>query len=505
MEAYPADKVPLLELRGISKHFFAVQAVKNVDLVVHAGEVVGLIGENGAGKSTLGKLISGVHRPDEGEIYWQGDRVAFSNTRQAQALGISIIYQELNLLPNLSVEDNLFFGREPRRTFLKVVDRAALRRKAQAVLARVGLEVACTAKVGELPLGLRQQVEVAKALSQEAKLLIMDEPTSSLSLEETESLLDLIRQLKAAGYAVVYVSHKLEEVRAVADRVVVMRDGEKVGDLPLAEADVDTLVKLMVGRELKQYFPERTYTLGPERFRVENFTCPGVVEPVDFSVRAGEIVGLAGLVGAGRSELLQGLFGAAPASGQLWVEGEPVKITSPAEAIRAGLGLLPEDRASQGLILQAAIRENLTLPAAKRLAWHGVRLKPKEKAVAARYASELHIRMRSDEDPVLSLSGGNQQKVVLAKWLALEPKVLLLDEPTRGIDVGAKREIYTLMRTLAAQGVAMVMASSEMEEVLGMSDTILVMREGRLVGRLQGEEATQEQVLALAARGGGSR
>ena len=494
---------PLLELKGVSKRFFAVQAVAGADFVIRPGEVVGLIGENGAGKSTLGKLIAGVHRPDTGELLWQGSHVELHSARQAQDLGIAMIHQELNLLPNLSVEENLYFGREPRRTFLKIMDRHKLRDQALEKLAQVGLDVDPGELVGNLPIATRQRVEIAKALCLDAQLLIMDEPTSSLSVAETEQLLSLIGALRAAGLAIVYVSHKLEEIKQVSDRIIVMRDGHIVADQPAPELDVESLVRLMVGRTLKQYFPERQVEFGPEVFRVEGFRCPGIAEPVSFAVRAGEIVGISGLVGAGRSELLLGLFGATPRqSGQLYIEDKPVTINDPAQAIRAGMGFLPEDRARQGLILQAAIRENLTLPSARRLARGGIRNKRAEAEVSATYSSRLRIRMSSDEAPVLSCSGGNQQKVVLAKWLALEPRILLLDEPTRGIDVGAKVEIYELMNELAGQGVALVMVSSELEEVLGMSDTVVVMRSGRRVGQLPKAGATQEGIMALAAQGG---
>jgi ribose transport system ATP-binding protein len=489
---------PLLQVSHISKGYPGVQALDDVSLHVNPGEVLAVIGENGAGKSTMMKILAGLVRQDTGTLQWNGSAVHVSSVRQATDLGISLIHQELNLADNLTVAQNVYLGREPNT--LGIIHGRSIHDSTTPWLEKVGLKVAPTKNVHELTIGQQQQVEIAKALAAKAKLLIMDEPTSSLSSAETERLLALVGELSRQGVAVIYISHRLREVKAIAHRVVVLRDGKYAGEIPQDEISHDRMVSLMVGRDLDQFFARKHHTIGAARLEIDGMVTPAwPAENNTFSVRAGEIVGLAGLVGAGRTELLQSIFGVdAPLAGSIRVDGKPLRRGSVQAACRAGIALAPEDRKQHGLVLGGSVRENTLLAAWHNLTRYGVRRFAAETKAAADSAQQMNVKTPSLNQPVQFLSGGNQQKVVLGKWLLSDPKVLLLDEPTRGIDVGAKHEIYTLIEKLAEQGMAILMVSSEMEEVIGMSDRMLVMHEGKITGELARDEFTEETIMQLA-------
>jgi ribose transport system ATP-binding protein len=497
-----ASAAPLLEVRQLSKRFPGVLALRSVSLRVLPGEVLAVIGENGAGKSTLMKILAGVQKPDTGEVLLDGRPVEINSVREAIGLGIVLIHQELNLSDNLDIGANIFLGREPRRCGL--IDKQRIFRESQPLLARIGLEQSPRTLVNQLAIGQQQMVEIAKALSSQARVLIMDEPTSSLSQHEAEQLFRVVHQLRSNGVSIVYISHRLGEVRELADRVVVLRDGENAGELAREEICHDQMVKLMVGRDVSQFYQHQPHAPGPLALEVRGVrTLAHARHSIDLQVHAGEIVGLAGLVGAGRTELLRAIFGVDPMlGGEIRVTGQSVRVSHPRDAIQAGIGLVPEDRKEQGLVLEMAVRENLSLPSLRRDQTRGFLNREREADITRQMIGDLRIKTPGPEQIVQFLSGGNQQKVVLGKWLAMNPKVLLLDEPTRGIDVGAKREIYRLMEELADKGVAVLFVSSEMEEILGMSDRALVMHEGRITGELQREELSEEAVMNLATGGG---
>ncbi|MBX3179850.1 MAG: sugar ABC transporter ATP-binding protein [Candidatus Hydrogenedentes bacterium] len=490
---------PLLSVRDLSKQFPGVKALSGVSLDLYPGEVLAVIGENGAGKSTLMKILAGIQRPDSGAILLEGAEVEIGSIRAATALGISLIHQELNLADNLDIGANIFLGREPRGR-CGVIRRRQIARDAAVLMQRVGLNVSPRTLVRHLSVGQQQMVEIAKALSVHSRILIMDEPTSSLSQRETDHLYRVIGDLKAEGVSIIYISHRLGEVSDLADRVVVLRDGKNAGELAREEICHDRMVKLMVGREFsadREYHPR---ALGEEVLRVDGLVTTAYPRhAISFSVRAGEIVGIGGLVGAGRTELLETLFGVRPAlGGEVRVADEPVSLRSPEDAIRAGLALAPEDRKGQGLVLEMGVRENCSLATLARDARRGLLNRRAERAISGEMIGKLNIRTPSDRQICQVLSGGNQQKVVLGKWLAMRPRILLLDEPTRGIDVGAKREIYQLMEQLAESGVAILFVSSEMEEVLHLPDRAIVLHEGGLTGELSREALTEEAVMQLA-------
>ena len=489
----------LLAARGISKRFPGVLALDAVDMAVEAGEVLAVIGENGAGKSTLMKILAGIETPDRGQIVRAGESVIIDSPRRAAALGIALIHQELNFCANLSVAANLYLGREPQKWGL--IDRAAIRRGAVQALAQLGIEVSPDALMGDLSIGHQQLVEIAKALSTQARVLIMDEPTSSLTSQEAEALFAVIDELRGRGVAIVYISHRLGEVAALADRVLVLCDGQNAGELARAEISHDAMVAKMVGRDVAQYYAHRPHPAGDIALQAEDLVLPAWPDHrLNFAVRRGQLVGIAGLVGAGRTELLQVLFGLVPAlGGRVLIDGAPHAIRSPADAIGVGLALVPEDRKQQGLILEMALRDNIGLPGLGRYQhFAGWANFARQAADAEQMIERLAIRTPGPAQIVQYLSGGNQQKAVLAKWLALAPRVLLLDEPTRGIDVGAKQAIYRLMEELAASGVAVLFASSELEEILGMADEVLVMHEGRITGQLQRDALSEEAIMHLA-------
>lgn len=495
-------KPPLLEARRISKSFPGVRALQDVDLTVQPAEVVALVGENGAGKSTLMKILAGVQRFDAGELRWDGAAVRIGSVQDALGLGISLIHQELNLARNLDVGANIFLGREPRRFGL--IDKQRIRQESRRVLDAVGLDVSPDVIAGELSIGRQQLVEIAKALSVNARLLIMDEPTSSLSQAESERLFEVIRDLKQRGVSVIYISHRLGEVRELSDRAVVLRDGRNAGELQRDEISHDALVRLMVGREISQFYARKPHEPGKVVLEVDKLRTPANPQhPLSFSVGAGEIVGVAGLVGAGRTEMLQCLFGIdAPLEGRISVGGRVVVPGDPRQAIAAGIALVPEDRKVQGLVIDMAVTPNISLAGLKQnRQWGLFRNRGVEAHDTDEMIRKLRVKTPGAQQIVRYLSGGNQQKVVLGKWLSLEPRVLLLDEPTRGIDVGAKQEIYHLMEELAERGVAILFVSSEMEEILGMSDRAIVMHEGRISGGLSREELSEEAVMRLATGG----
>ncbi len=489
-------------MRGIGKRFPGVVALEGVSLEVLPGEVVALIGENGAGKSTLMKILGGVHQPDEGEILIEGRPARVGSVPDANALRIGFIHQELNVLENLDVAGNIFLGREPRRGggLFSRIDRRRLHAGAKVYLDRLGLNVPTDTPLSGLSIAQQQMVEIAKALSQDARILIMDEPTSSLTLTETERLMAVVKDLRAQGVSVIYISHRLGEVMELADRVVALRDGRNAGALRRDEVTHDRMVRMMVGRDIKSFYAHGGGEGGRAQFGVRELRTRRYPQhAVTFDIREGEILGLAGLVGAGRTEVAHAVFGAEPpVGGSLALGGETIVVRSPRDAIRHGIYLIPEDRRRCGLNVEELIRKNVTLPALGRYSTAGVVRAGEERRVSQKVCDQLGVKAPTVEVRAGNLSGGNQQKVVLAKWLALAPKVLIFDEPTRGIDVGAKAEIYELMRRLASEGVAVLMISSDMEEILGVSDRVAVMHEGRLTGVLERPDCTEENVMRLA-------
>jgi ribose transport system ATP-binding protein len=491
---------PLVEVIGISKRFPGVRALDEVSLAVAPGEVLAIIGENGAGKSTLLKILAGVQPPDAGSLLVDGKPVRFRGVEDALGLGIALIHQELNLADNLDLAGNIFLGREPTRAGL--LDLTRMHREAAGWLELVGLDLDPATPLSRLPISRQQLVEIAKALSTKARLLIMDEPTSSLSARETETLFRVVKDLKGRGVSVIWISHRLGEVKELADRVVVLRDGRNAGAITeRAEIEHDRMIRMMVGRDIDRLARRPSHPAGEVVLAARDLRSPAYpAHAVSFEVRAGEIVGIAGLVGAGRTELLTTLFGITPAvAGSITVAGRQVTPRSPIEAIAAGMALVPEDRKEQGLVLDLAVRENMSLVALWPESRVGFIDVAAERRLAAEMIPALAIKTPGDRQAVQFLSGGNQQKVVLAKWLAIKPKLLLLDEPTRGIDVGAKAEIYDLVHRLAGAGLAVLFVSSEMEEILSLADRALVMHEGRLAGGLSREDLSEENVMRLAA------
>lgn len=489
----------ILEVRGVGKQFPGVRALHNVDFDLGAGEVVALLGENGAGKSTLMKILAGVQPPDSGQILVDGEPVTIRNVHDAMGYGIALIHQELNLCDNLDIAANIFLGREPRK--FGMIDEGKMRAESADVLKRVGLDVLPTHALSDLTIGHQQLVEIAKALSTNARILIMDEPTSSLTGHETERLFQVVKQLRSEGVSIIYISHRLGEVKELADRVVVLRDGENAGHLAREDINHDNMVRMMVGRDISQFYARQAHEPGSVVLEVKELVTPAHPEhTLSFAVRSGEIVGVAGLVGAGRTEMLQVLFGVDEAlGGAVEIDGESVQFKNPRDAIEAGLALVPEDRKQQGLVLEMSVKHNIGLPGLRRHAKAKSMLNARQESDdTTEMIAAMRIRTPNAEQVSQFLSGGNQQKVVLGKWLSLAPRVLLLDEPTRGIDVGAKEEIYQLMEKLAADGVAILFVSSEMEEVLGMSDRTLVMHEGCLTGELKRDELSEEAIMQLA-------
>ena len=492
----------LVEMRRISKAFPGVRALDQVSFSVARGEIVGLLGENGAGKSTLVKILAGVYRADAGEILFEGRPASFAGIQESRAAGISLIFQELTNCPNLRPLDNLFLGKELRRAGTPFLDYPAMRERALQVFDRLGVHVDLDVEVSQLSTAVQQMIEIAKALLANVKLLVMDEPTSSLTHKETARLFKVMRDLRSRGSSVVFISHKLSEVFEITDRIVVLRDGKNAGQIDSRTGTMPELISAMVGRDLGLAEPRTGAAPGDEVLRVEGL-CGPRVEDVSFSLRKGEVLGVAGLIGAGRTETAHLLIGAErPTRGRILVDGQPVRIRSPRQAVARGIGYVPEDRKVQALILPMTVRENITLTIHRSLSRLRTFLsRRKEDAVTERYISQLRIRVASPEQVVENLSGGNQQKVVIAKWLATQPRILILDEPTRGIDVAAKAEVHRIVSQLAERGVAILLISSELPEILALSDRVMVMHDGRVKRILDKSEATQEAIMSAALAG----
>lgn len=490
----------VLEMEGISKSFGATKALQGIDFKLRAGEIHALLGENGAGKSTLIKVLGGIHQPDTGVIKIDGIEVNISNVQDAQKVGIGIIHQEIVLVPYLSVTENIFLGREIK-TKLGIKDNQLMNIKAKEMTEKLGLYVDVTMPVGKLSIAKQQMVEIIKAISFNIKILIMDEPTSSLSDEEVEKLFITMKKLKEEGVSIVYISHRMEELYAITDRITIMRDGTYVGTVDTDKTNTDELVSMMVGRSLTNYYTRTYNDITKEVLRVEHLTSK-IFNDVTFSVHSGEILGFAGLVGAGRSEIMQAVFGNLPFdSGQIFLEGNLVKFKNSHEAIKYGIAMVPEDRKKQGLTLINSVGFNITLASLDKVKGRFFLDEKKKDKMIEQYMSELNVKAASKEIAVSSLSGGNQQKIVLAKWLAISPRVLILDEPTRGIDIGAKAEIYSIINKLAENGMAIILVSSELPEIINMCDNVYVVRSGKLVKKLKKEELNQEEIMRYATGG----
>jgi len=501
MTQLPTDQVPVLELKDICKSFPGVRALDGASLSILPGEVHALMGENGAGKSTLMKILAGAQKADSGTISLEGSVVEMDTPQRAMDLGVNIIYQELNLVSHLSVAENIFLGREPR-LLPGWLDQKKMNREAQTLMDGLGTGIDVRSLVGNLSVAQRQMVEIAKATSRKSKVIAMDEPSATLTDHELDNLWTLIRQLKEQQIGLIYISHRMDEVFQIADSVTVMRDGRTVGSSLIKDIKREDVLKLMVGRNLDETFPKVTAAFGKPVLEVKGLTRHGVLKDIDLTVHAGEIVALAGLVGAGRTEIARCVFGADRFdSGEIKLNGAPFRPKSPRDAIRAGIGFVTEDRKEQGLVLRMAVRENISLASLGNLSRLGFIQGRQEVEEAEKSSARLRVRTPSVEQRVGNLSGGNQQKVIIAKWLQTSLKLLILDEPTRGIDVGAKREIYEIMNELTANGVAILMISSELPEVLGMADRVIVIRDGSVVGSKDRAEATQENIGHLALAG----
>jgi len=492
----------LLKLTNISKSFSGVPVLKNVDLDIRPGEVHVLLGENGAGKSTLIKIITGAYTKDKGEMYWEGKPVEIAGPSDAMRLGIATIYQELNLVQEMTVYENMFLGREIKRSKYSFLDRKEMKRRSAELLKTLGQDISPEAKISSLGIGKQQLVEIAKALTLDTRLIIMDEPTSSLSASETEQLLSTVLELKKRGIAIIYISHRLEELLRIGDRITILRDGAKIATLNARETNTDEMVRLMVGRTLEDKYPKEQFTRGAEGLRVEKLRLKGSSKEISFTAYQGEILGISGLVGAGRTELARAIFGVDPIdSGKIYVFGRETTIRSPQDAIRAGLAFITEDRKGEGLILDQTLDFNMTIANLKNFRKGPFLMLSRLKDVSVDFISKLQVRPNDVKKHARKLSGGNQQKVVIAKWLCTQAKVFIFDEPTRGIDVGAKVEVYRLINSLVAEGAVVIIISSELPEILGICDRILVMHEGEITADLPRSEANQE-VIMKAATGG---
>lgn len=487
--------LPVLQVKGLDKSYIGVHALDHVDFDLNEMEIHALLGENGAGKSTFMKILDGSVIKDGGRIFINGQEVNITNPHQAQQLGIGMVYQELSLIPNLTVAENIFLGRWPRRKLFRSVDWRQIYRQSKEALKRLGVSIDVKERVNNLGMGERQLTEIARAISMNVKILLLDEPTSALSGEERERLFAMVRALKETGVSIIYVSHRLSEVPQICDRVTVIRDGKKIDTLPINQADESTLIRMMVGRNIGERFPKEKIQEGKEILRVKNLTINGRLNNLDLNLHQGEVLGIFGIMGAGRTEFARALFGIDKINkGDIFISGKRVSISSPENAIREGLGYLTEDRQS-GLLMRMTIPQNITLPSLKRFNKFGFLRHGDERKIARDYIENLGIHTPKLDQKVEFLSGGNQQKVALAKWLCSQSKILILDEPTRGIDVGAKIEVYRLINELSKCGVGIILLSSELPEVLNMSDRILVMSDGSFVGEFKGGEASQEDLL----------
>ncbi|QOL82762.1 sugar ABC transporter ATP-binding protein [Pseudooceanicola spongiae] len=497
--AQPPAGAPILALNGIEKVFPGVKALDGVNLSLYPGQVTALVGENGAGKSTIVKILTGIYQPDGGQILLNGAPIAFPTAQHAAAAGVTAIHQETVLFDELTVAENIFLGHAPR-TRLGLLDWRAMRRDAQAILTSIGADIDPGVKLAELGIASKHLVAISRALSIDARVVVMDEPTAALSHKEIHELYELVEKLKAQGKAILFISHKFDEIFRIADRYTVFRDGQFVAEGRIDEVSEGDLVQMMVGRSVDQVFPQRTPTLGEEILTVAGYAHPTEFEDINFTLRRGEILGFYGLVGAGRSEFMQSLIGITrPSKGAVKIEGHVRIIRSPAEAIREGIVYVPEDRGKQGAITAMPIFQNVTLPSLAHTSRNGFLQLAEEFDLAREYTQRLDLRAASLDTPVGSLSGGNQQKVVIAKWLATKPRVIILDEPTKGIDIGSKAAVHEFMAELAAEGLAVIMVSSELPEILGMSDRVIVMREGRIVAEVSGDEMTPQTLVRHAA------
>lgn len=490
-----------IEMRGIDKSFGSNQVLKQAGFTLESGEVHALMGENGAGKSTLMKILTGVYTKDAGTVLVDGKEVNYKNPQEAEKAGIVFIYQELNVMFDLTVEENLFMGKEIHGKF-GICDKKAMQKKAQEALNILGVNISPKTVMAELSVGQQQMVEICKALMADAKVIIMDEPTAALTQSETVALFKVIESLRKKGVSMVYISHRMEEIFELCDRITVLRDGSYIGVKNIPETNMNEIVKMMIGREIGERYPSRNVKIGKEVLKVKELTRKGTFHDVNFSVRAGEVLGVSGLMGARRTEIMQAIFGnLSYESGTIEIDGKEVKISNPRQAMEHGIGFITEDRKTEGLMLDKSIRENISLCNLRRISKSSVISREAEKNMVAEAIKDLHIKCFGSYHECNNLSGGNQQKVVLAKWILTNPKILILDEPTRGVDIGAKKEIYSIINKLAAQGVAIIMVSSELPEVLGMSDNIMVVREGEVRGIISYEEANQERVMTLATGG----
>lgn len=490
-----------IEMTGIMKSFGTNQVLDNAGFFLRDGEVHALMGENGAGKSTLMKILTGVYTRDGGIVKVNGQEVNYSNPQEAEAAGIVFIYQELNVMFDLTVEENLFMGKEITKGF-GICDRKAMRAKAEEVLERMGVSIPVDTVMSDLSVGQQQMIEICKALLVDAKVIIMDEPTAALTQSETAALFEVIENLKKRGVSIVYISHRMEEIFELCDRITVLRDGQYIDTCEIKDITMDDVVKMMIGREIGERYPSRNHSVGKTVFEVKGLSRKGAFNDVSFTVGAGEVLGVSGLMGAGRTEIMQAVFGYLPAdSGEILIDGQPVKIKNPMDAMKAGIGFITEDRKVEGLMLDKTIRENIALANLGTISGSGVVSKAREKSLISRGIEEFKIRCFGTEHECGNLSGGNQQKVVLAKWIYTEPKILILDEPTRGVDIGAKKEIYNVINDMARKGVAIIMVSSELPEILGMSDRVMVVRDGDVRGILNIENASQESIMTLATGG----
>lgn len=494
---------PFVQMNNISKAFSGNKVLQQVDFTVNRGEIHALMGENGAGKSTLVKILTGIYTKDQGNIYVQGKQMTFSGPKHAEAYGISVIHQELNIIPHLTVAENMFLGKELTYGKTGILNRREIRRRTAEALTNLGVyDIKAEQLAGELSIGKQQMVEIAKALTTNAELIIMDEPTAALTEHEIENFFHVIKKLQANGVSIVYISHRMEEIFEICDRITVLRDGQYIGTKATPNTSFEEIVKMMVGRELGERYPARNHAIGEIVFQVKNLQLTNYFRNISFSVREGEILGVAGLMGAGRSEVMEAIFGYRKLDrGTIELNGKQVVIKHPRDAVHAGIGFITEDRKSKGLIIHASIKENIALPNLRALSRYGIIHKSKEKQRISELMLKLQIRATNEAQEVKSLSGGNQQKVVIAKWLAIQPRVLILDEPTRGVDIGAKKEIYTMMNELSKEGVAIIMISSELPEVLGVSDRVMVMHEGEITAFIDREEADQESIMTAATGG----
>lgn len=490
-----------IEMRGINKAFGGNPVLQDAGFVLADGEIHALMGENGAGKSTLMKILTGVYTRDAGTVIVDGQEVVYKNAQEAEKAGIVFIHQELNVLFDLTVEENMFLGKEIHNKF-GVCDKKAMRAEVRRILDLLGVKINPGEKMDTLSVGQQQMIEIAKALMVDAKVIIMDEPTAALSQSETVTLFKVIRSLKEKGVSMVYISHRMEEIFELCDRITILRDGQYIGTRNIPETDMNEVVKMMIGREIGERYPERNVAIGDVVFEVKNLNCPGVFSDVNFSVRAGEVLGVAGLMGAGRTEIMQSIFGNMPhVTGQIFMNGKEIHNKNPWDAMDNGIGFITEDRKVEGLMLEESIMKNISVANLKRVSNNGVLSASKEREMVKTGIQNLHIKCTGPEHACGNLSGGNQQKVVFAKWIFTEPRVLILDEPTRGVDIGAKKEIYSIINDLAGEGVAIIMVSSELPEVLGMSDRVMVIHEGKIGGFIDKEKANQENIMVLATGG----